>query len=244
MYGGDRVFEYVDALQQLLSTVFSQQEEVIKELALVFKDNLMSDGIIHVFGSGHSHLVGIEMFARAGGLGNVNAILDADVLTSSGARRGGAVEKLSGLADIIYDNYKIDKHDLMIIVSNSGRNALPIEMAMRCEKEGVKTVAITNLAHSKSCVSRHHSGKRLFESVDYVVDTFVPIGDGLVMIDGMLTGAASSIISMALVHTITTEAIKLCVAEGFRPMVFQSQNLDGFDNDQIYKKYEDKIKFY
>ena len=130
-------FEYMTKLTECLQVAYETNKETIKELAEVFAKNIMEDRIIHTFGTGHSHMIGIELFARAGGLGNVNAILDPDVITSNGAQRSCALEKLSGLADIVYDNYKIEAGDLMIISSNSGRNAMPIEMAMRCQKEGV-----------------------------------------------------------------------------------------------------------
>ena len=130
-------------------------------------------------------MIGIELFARAGGLGNVNALLDPDALTSNGAQRSCALEKLPGLADIIYDSYKIEKGDIMIVTSNSGRNAVPIEMAMRCKKEGVFCIAVTNLAQSQATTSRHPSGKKLYEFADCVLDTCVPSGDALLDINGI-----------------------------------------------------------
>ena len=237
-------FEYMNQLQEVMHKAYEANKEVIGELAEVFAKNIMEDRIIHTFGTGHSHMIGIELFARAGGLGNVNAILDADVITSNGAQRSCALEKLSGLADIIYDNYKICAGDLMVISSNSGRNAMPIEMAMRCQKEQVITVAITNLAQSKATTSRHASGKKLYECVDYILDTCVPSGDAMMDIQGIQTGPASSIISMFLINTVVTEAIKICMEKGVRPYVFQSQNVDGFDNDAIYHKYDGRVKWY
>ena len=172
------------------------------------------------------------------------ALLDPDVLTSNGAQRSSALEKLPGLADIVYDSYKIEAGDIMIVSSNSGRNAMPIEMAARCQKEGVYCVAVTNLAQSQATTSRHPSGKKLYEYADLILDTCVPSGDALLNIDGIKTGAGSSIVSMFLLNIAVSEAMKLCVAEGVRPYVFQSQNVDGFDNDAIYKKYDGRVKWF
>lgn len=237
-------FEYMEKLDAVMKTAYEKNKDTIKLLARKIADNIKEDRIIHVFGTGHSHMIGIELFARAGGLGNVNAILDPDVVTSNGAQRSGALEKLSGLADIVYDNYTIVAGDMMIISSNSGRNAMPIEMAMRCQKEGVYSVAVTNVAQSSATTSRHASGKRLFECVDCVLDTCVPSGDALLNINGVLTGGGSSIVSMFLLNTVTSEALKICAEEGIKANVFQSQNVDGFNNDAIYEKYASRVKWF
>ncbi len=237
-------YEYLNQINGLIQTMVERNEEEINRLARVVADNIKNDKIIHTFGTGHSHMIGIELFARAGGLGNVNALLDPDTVTSFGAQRSGAIEKLPGVADIIFDSYNIQKGDIMIISSNSGRNAMPIEMAMRCKKEGVFTIAVTNLKQSQETTSRHPSGKKLYECVDSVLDNSVPAGDALLNIDGILTGPGSSISSMLLLNTVVSEAMKICVSEGVRPPVFQSQNVDGFDNDAIYKKYTRRVKHF
>lgn len=237
-------FEYGKKIVEIMQKAEDLNHEKIISLANKFAENIENDHIIHTFGTGHSHMIGIELFARAGGLGNVNAILDPDVLTAFGARRSGALEKLSGLSDILYDTYKIEKGDIMIISSNSGRNAMPIEMAMRAKKEGVYTVAVTNLAQSQKAISRHASGKKLYECVDIVIDTCVPEGDAMLDINGIKTGPASSIVSMFLLNTIVSEAIKILDDKGIKPYVFQSQNVDGFNNDSIYEHYEGKCRHF
>lgn len=171
-------FEYGKKIALLLEKAEEKNAAVIEELAEKFAENIMNDHIIHTFGTGHSHMIGIELFARAGGLGNVNAILDPDTLTAFGAQRSGAMEKLSGVSDIIFDSYKIEKGDIMIITSNSGRNAMPIEMALRCKKEGIYTVAVTESdTISEQRSSRHSSGKKLYECVDCTLDSCAPEGD-------------------------------------------------------------------
>ena len=237
-------FEYMNKITEVLEKSYETNKDLIKDLSVKFAENIKTGHVIHTFGTGHSHMVGIELFARAGGLGNVDAMLDPDTLTAFGAQRSGAIEKLSGLADIIYDQYNIQKGDIMIITSNSGRNAVPIEMAMRCQKEGIYTVAVTNLEQSKNTTSRHPSGKRLFECVDAIIDTAGPTGDSMMTIVSIKTGPASSITSMFLLNTIVTEAIKILDAEGIKAPVLQSQNVDGFDNDAIYKAYEGKVKHF
>ena len=238
------LFEYGDKIVDLLKVAEEKNKDVIKELAEKVAENIENDKMIHTFGTGHSHMLGIELFARAGGLGNVDAMLDPDTLTSFGAGRSGAMEKTSGVSDVIYDSYPIEKGDMMIITSNSGRNAMPIEMAMRCQKEGVYVVAMTNLSQSMNATSRHPSGKKLYECADIVIDTCVPSGDASMDIDGIKTGPASSIVTMYLINTVVTEAIKLVVSHGKRPYVFQSQNVDGYNNDAIYEHFKGRVKHY
>ena len=237
-------YEYGEKIIEVIKKAEEVNKEAIKNLAVKFAENIENDKVIHTFGTGHSHMLGIELFARAGGLGNVDAMLDPDTLTSFGAQRSCAMEKTSGVSDVIYDSYKIEKGDIMIITSNSGRNAMPIEMAMRCKKEGVYTVAITNLEQSKNQTSRHSSGKRLFECVDLVVDTCAPDADATLNLGGIKTGPASSIVSMFLMDTVVAEAIKIVLSHGKRPYVFQSQNVDGFDNNAIYKHFEGRVKHF
>ena len=238
------LYEYGDKIIDVIKNAEEKNKDVIKQLAEKFAENIENDKVIHTFGTGHSHMLGIELFARAGGLGNVDAMLDPDTLTSFGAQRSGAMEKTSGVSDVIYDSYNIQPGDIMIITSNSGRNAMPIEMAMRCKKEGVYTIALTNLEQSKNQTSRHPSGKRLFEVVDCVVDSCVPQADATLDLDGIKTGPASSIVTMFLVNTIVSEAIKIVLSHGKRPYVFQSQNVDGFDNNAIYEHFKGRVKHF
>ena len=238
------IYEYGDKIIELLKVAEENNKDVIMQVAEKFAENIENDKIIHTFGTGQSHMLGIELFARAGGLGNVDAMLDPDTLTSFGAGRSGAMEKTSGVSDVIYDSYDIEPGDIMIITSNSGRNAMPIEMAMRCQKEGVYVVAMTNLEQSMNTTSRHSSGKKLYECADIVIDTCVPSGDASLDLDGIKTGPASSIISMMLINTVVSEAIKIVLSHGKRPYVFQSQNVDGFDNDAIYRHFKGRIKHF
>lgn len=237
-------YNYIEGIIELFKEIDAKEKEKIDELAVIFADNIESGNVIHTFGTGHSHMIGIELFARAGGLANVNAMLDPDTLTSNGARRSGDLEKLPGLADIMYDSYNINKGDIMIITSNSGRNAVPIEMAMRAKKEGVYTIALTNYNQSKNTTSRHPSGKKLYECVDMILDNHVPDADAMMEIGGVKTGPASSLNSMLILNTIVNEALKICADRGVKLPVLQSQNVDGFDNDALYEKYEDRVKHF
>lgn len=237
-------FEYTEKIIDIIKEAEETNKDTIIKCAKIFTETVKQDKIIHAFGTGHSHMIGVEMFARAGGLGNVDAMVDPDTVTCFGAQRSGAIERTSGVADVIYDSYKIEKGDIMIIISNSGRNAVPIEMAMRCKKEGIFVIAVTNLKQSQSQTSRHSSGKRLFECADLVIDTCVPTADAAMNINGIKTGPASNIVGMYLVDCMVVESIKMLTEQGVKPYVFQSQNIDGFSNDEIYEHYFGRVKHF
>ena len=226
----------IEMIKQLEKIFEGQEEEMEKAISEVFR-TIKEDKIIHTFGSGHSHMVGLELFIRAGGLGNVNAMLDQDVLTSNGALRSSKLEKLEGLADILWEEYRIEKGDIIIIISNSGRNALPVEMALRAKKEGIKIIAITSLTQTKEFASRHSSGKKLFEIADIILDNKVISGDGIMKVGNDRIGAMSSINGMFIINTVVTEAMIRAEKSGIELPVYSSQNIDSFENnDKLYKK--------
>lgn len=234
--------KYFDKIQNLIDKIKETQYEKIVEVSKIFVEKIKEDKMIHVFGTGHSHIIGVEMFARAGGLANVNAMLDDTITTADGARKGSMTERLSGLAEIIWDQYKIDKDDVMIIISNSGRNSVPVEMAIKAKEEGVTLIAITSLDHSKKCKSRHSSEKRLFELADIVIDNCVPGGDSLLEFNGTKAGPGSTIAGVSIVNSIVTETLKTLTEEELPIPVFGSQNVDGYNNDDLYEKYSSRVK--
>jgi len=237
-------FAYMNAINELLESAYETNKDIIPVIAGKVADTVMADKLIHTIGSGHSYVPALEVFGRAGGLANVNCMMDPDVLESTGAMRGSAVERLHGLADIIYDTYHVEQGDMIFIISNSGRNALPVEMAMRCQNEGVYVAAMTSVTQSHAMTSRHESGKRLFELADAVLDNCAPKGDGCLDIDGIITGPVSNIVGLYLINTVMSEAIRIMKDRGFAPMVFQSQNVDGYDNDAIWDKFRGRIKHF
>ncbi|MFD2762145.1 sugar isomerase domain-containing protein [Lentibacillus juripiscarius] len=236
------MFEYMDAIRKQLGLLEDKNKEELEKVSKLIGDAIMDDKLIHVLGTGHSHMIGLELFIRAGTLANVNTILDSTVTTADGAIRSSKLERISGIADVLWEEQAIENGDLVIVISNSGRNALPIEFAMRAKKEGHTVVVLTSLEQSKKYPSRHSSSKKLYELGDIVLDNCVPAGDGLLEVNGIQTGAPSTISGMALLHTAVTEGMKIAAKNGAKLPVYASQNIDGYSNSELYEKYQGRIK--
>ena len=236
------MYDYHQSTLSLFQQIVEANQKVLPTAIAWTAQTLTEDRIIHTFGTGHSHMVGLELFVRAGGLANVNAFLDSLVMTSEGARRSAEMERISGVSKVLWDQHHILPEDLFIIISNSGRNAMPIEMAEMAKANGNKVMAISSLAQSQKYPTRIQGQKKLYEIADLVIDNCVPPGDGLLQIGGELTGAASTIAGCFIVNLIATEAMKLAAENGVKLPIYCSQNIDGYDNETLYKKYENRIK--
>ena len=236
------MYKYHDALNSLFEKIISVNSQKINQASKLFSKSIMEDKIIHAFGTGHSHMIGLELFVRAGGLANVNTMLDSTTMTAEGAVRSSQIERIEGYSRVIWDQHIIEKGDIIVITSNSGRNSMPIEMAMLAKKKKIPVIAITSIEQSKKYPSRHSSKKKLFELADIVIDNCVPSGDGMFKIGGILTGAASTLSGIFIVNLIASEAIISVDKKGYKLPLYQSQNIDGYSNEELYEKYKGRVK--
>ncbi|MGB2042872.1 MAG: sugar isomerase domain-containing protein [Flavobacteriaceae bacterium] len=235
-------YPYHLAINTLFESIVKANEKSIPKAIEWFAETLIQDQLIHTFGTGHSHMVGLELFVRAGGLANVNAMLDSSVMTTEGAQRSAEIERISGFSKVIWDQHKIVKGDLFLVISNSGRNAMPIEMALLAKKNGNKVIAITSMEQSKLYPSRISSQPKLYEVADLVLDNKVPSGDTMLQIGNERSGPASTLAGCFLVNLIAIEAMKKAYSQGVKLPVYFSQNIDGFSNEELYKRYGERIK--
>ncbi len=238
---------YYEKTIEAINKVHDTQKQNIAEAGRIVANTIKGDGMVQVFGTGHSHILAIEMYGRAGGLVPVNPILESNLMMHEGMRKSSGMERLTGYAAAVLANVDISKKDTMIVISQSGRNAVPIEMAMEAKKRSLPTIAITSLAHAKSVLSRHPSGKRLFEIADLVIDNCTPIGDACIPVEGTPAPIAplSTITGTFILHSIACAAVSILVAEGVKPPVFISANsMDGeIHNLEMFQKYRGRVKF-
>ena len=229
--------EYYGNIKHTLAEIAETQAEKIQEAAKLVADLIANDGVLYILGSGHSLMVAAEGYHRAGGLVPVDVIHD---------KTFGRAERLEGYAKVLLEDYQVPSGGVVVIASNSGRNALPIEMALECRERGIKTIAITSLAHSQSVTPRHPCGKRLFEIADVVIDNCGVPGDAILEIEG-LPGrfcATSAVAGAFIMQSIIAQTIENLVNIGVTPPVLISANIDGGDehNKRIAAKYRGRIR--
>ena len=232
---------YIEYLQSKIQEVLDEEMPNIEKAAQLMTESCLKGGRIYVFGTGHSHMIAEEMYIRAGGLALVHAILPQEVMLSAMATKSTMIERLEGYAPILVDLYNIDEKDTLMMVSNSGRNAVSVEMCLAAKAKGASVVALTSMKHSSGCTSRHSSGKRMFEVADVVIDNHAEKGDAGLWIDGLdlPVGGVSDAIGVTIAQVLNTEVIERMVKAGVEPPVFCSSNVDGGDekNAALYEKY-------
>ena len=229
--------EYYQKITEVIAKINETQQEKIQQAAEMVADTIADDNILYLLGGGHSLMVAAEAYHRAGGLAPVDIIHDKSF---------GRAERCQGYAKQLLDWYNPAPGSVVVIISNSGRNALGIEMALECRERGVKTIAVTSLAHSSAAESRHPSGKRVFEIADIVIDNCGILGDAILEVDG-LPGricATSTIAGALIVDMIIAQTVQNLTDRGITPPVFISANVDGGDehNKKVFEKYQKYIK--
>ena len=239
---------YITELQALLERIKLEQSTAIAAAGRLIADTLVADGVIHTFGTGHSHLIADEAFFRAGGIAAINPILDERLVFLKGALESTRAERVSGFAKILIEQEQIGPSDVAILISNSGRNNVPVEMALEMKTRGVKVIAITSVTQSSSSVPLHTSGKRLFELADVTIDNCVPPGDALLKLPGLASriGPSSTVAGAAIINSIMIEAVAETLRRGYEVPVLPSANIDGVTEAQLKEllvRYQGRIRY-
>lgn len=236
--------QYFANIHRLLEEVLETQSHTIDRAVTAVADTLERGGMVYAFGTGHSHMLAEELFYRAGGLVKIYPILDEPLMLHRNASRSSQVERLSGYAATLLDNgLAPTEKNLIFLFSNSGRNAVPVEMALEMKKRGVCTVCITNLTQSEKAASRHPSGMRLFEICDIVIDNRGADGDAAMDIGPYRCGPTSTAIGAVILQAIVCGVVERLRQRGIEPEVFRSSNVDGGDevNRLLIERYRREI---
>jgi uncharacterized phosphosugar-binding protein len=244
--------QYYAAVSELIRTIYEKERESIEAAAEILAGQIARDNVIHVFGSGgHSYIGAEEMAWRAGGLVPINPIFDPGVSLSFGAMRSTAVERVPGYMPAVLKTYQLKAGEAMIIVNAYGINCATIDTALEAKRLGLTVIGVTGTFTAEALApdhpSRHPSGKNLHEIVDVFVNTYVPLGDGVVEVENFSEKVApvSTIANAFALQLIVAETVNLLVERGIDPPVWKSANSPGGDehNKKYIEKYTGVIKY-
>ena len=199
--------EYLDRITGLLAQIEMDEADVMARASEAVADVICRDGVVHVFGCGHSHLPALDTFYRAGGLACVSPVLDEDLMLHDGAAKSSRMEKMSGIAAEVFRRHDIKPDDVMVVISASGKNAAPVEMLRAAKAVGVSTVAISSSAY------RAH-GAVLLDEADIPIDCKVPHGDAVIDVGDMKMGGLSTYASLFILNSVLIDGAKKALARG------------------------------
>ncbi len=235
----DGIDQYFSTTGQLLDQVLTAQRQTMVRVAESWTELIQQNHIIYTFGSGHSRYIAGELYFRAGGLAPIMRIDDP--------AEGGA-ERIEGYAMNFVGKYDIQPGDSLVVISNSGINPVPVEVALAGKQMGATVIAVTSLTYSQQAVSRHSSGKKLYEVVDIVLDTMVPKGDAVVELPGLdwRVSPVSTMVSVAMLNAIVAQTAWNIAASGKQPPVFISANVPEGDahNQRMVEQYWRRLTHY
>jgi len=220
---------YWSQVHSQLDQVATRQRPAIEQAGEWLARAFSAGRYLFVFGTGHSHLLAEEVFYRAGGLARVVPILDDDLMLHRSASRSTNLERESGRAGPLLHRYGVSSGDVLIVASNGGRNAVPIEMALEGRARGARVIALTNLAQTRAWPSRHASGRHLADVAELVIDNAGIDGDAVVEMEGLNSriGPTSTLTGALILNLMAVHSVEILLKSGGVPEVFVSSNAGG-----------------
>ena len=236
---------YLDTIREQLGEIEATQMDVIEQAGAMVAEALHNGRWFYLFGTGHSHMMAEELFYRAGGLARVRPILHPPLMLHNSASESTAIERDPKVVDGLLEDYPMEFGDVLLIASNSGRNPVPVELALRARKQQTKVIALTNKRHSDAFPSRHPSGCKLQDVADLVLDNSGVEGDACVPLPsgGGSTGAASTVTGAAIVQMIACAAVEYAWTKNKPLELFVSSNAENEGhNEKLLARHRDQVR--
>ncbi|KOG36917.1 SIS domain-containing protein [Streptomyces resistomycificus] len=239
--------QFLDAAIGLLQRVRDEEAGNIEAAGVLLADTVANGGRLFAFGAGHSSLPAQDVVYRAGGLALMNLLavpgaVGVDVMP---ATLGSALERVDGLASAVLDSSPLRAGDALVIISLSGRNALPVEMASHARALGVKVIGVTSVAYATETTSRHVSGTYLKDHCDLVLDSKIAVGDAELTLDTVPApfAPASTVVTAALLQAVMATTASTLADRGIEPPLLRSGNVDGGHewNGRVFEEYAERI---
>jgi uncharacterized phosphosugar-binding protein len=241
--------QFLDAAIGLLRRVRDEEAGSVTAAGELLADTVAAGGRLFAFGAGHSSLAAQDLVYRAGGLALMNlltvpGVVGVDVMP---ATLGSALERVDGLASTVLNCSPLRAGDALVIISLSGRNALPVEMAMSARALGVKVIGVTSVAYTTATEPRHSSGTFLKDHCDVVLDSKIAPGDAELSLDTVPApfAPASTVVTSALLQAVMATAAGCLADRGIEPPLLRSGNVDGGLewNERVFEEYGDRIVY-
>ncbi len=246
--------QYFDAISAITDAIRSTQMDAITRAATQCADSIAADGLVHLFGTGHSRIPLEEMFPRHGSFPGFHPIAElsmtfhTQVVGANGQRQAMFIERMEGLGEVILQNFTFGARDCMMIFSHSGVNAVVIDVALGAQQRGMPVISVVSVEHCEASTPKHSSGKRLTEVSDIVIDNCVPKGDALVQIDDLdyPVGPGSTVAYACIVNVIKSMVAADLTKRGMPPLVLTSGVLIGAEAsadvfDRAYAEYRRRM---
>jgi uncharacterized phosphosugar-binding protein len=238
----------------LLDRVAASQATAIETASQWAAEAIAADGLVHLFGTGHSRIPVEEMFPRYGSFPGFNPIVElsmtfhTQVVGANGQRQAMYIERMPGLAEVILSNFTFGSKDVMVVFSAGGTTAVPVEMARGAKARGLRVIAVTSVAQSMSSEIDPAAGARLLDEADLVIDLCTPPADAMVAIPGLDTpvGPGSTLSAVAIVNSFKVRTAELLMEKGALPPVITRASVVGADRsrelfDNAYREHARRI---
>ncbi|MHB8135918.1 MAG: sugar isomerase domain-containing protein [Anaerolineaceae bacterium] len=248
-------FEYLDQAQTILDRIRSTQMDTIENAADLCASTIAQEGLVHLFGTGHSRIFVEEMFPRHGSFPGFHPIVELSltyhnlVVGSNGQRQAMFLEHIEGFGQVIMRNFVFTKPDCFLIYSNSGVNQVVIDVALEAKRQSMPVIAVVSLDHCQKSDANHSSGNKLTDVADIVIDNCTPAGDALVRIPGLNdpVGPGSTIGAAAVTNALKSRIAEKLVQMGKPPIVLTSAIFIGNQAskerfDQCYDDYRNRVQ--
>jgi uncharacterized phosphosugar-binding protein len=241
--------KYLDTIIDLLSRIWDEEAATIEQAANMLADAVEQGHCLFAFGCTHSSLPIQDLVYRAGGLMLVNPIFGPEItaLDVKPTTISSSMEQMEGYAKVILDSSPIKVNDVLILVSVSGRNAVPVELAQLAKERGIKVIGVTSREYSGAVTSRHPTGKKMHDFVDIILDNKAPKGDAVLEDKGVPQkfNPVSGVTSTALLQALVAATIEELLRRNITPPVFMAANVDGGAeyNARLTQQYHDRIFF-
>lgn len=244
MTGASGSGRYLSEAAHIIERIEATQLEVIDRAAEICARSIASGGLVHAFGTGHSRIPVEELFPRHGSFPGFHPIIElsltnhTQIVGANGQRQAMWIEKQEGFGEIILRNFSFGPDDAMLIFSNSGVNAVVVDVALGARKRGMRVIAVLSFDHANRSRAKHSSGRKLSEIADVAIDNCVPAGDAMVAVEGLEdpVGPGSTIGFAAIANALKTQTAENLAALGTPPLVLSSSVLIG---DASAQRFDD-----